>query len=100
MKSFRTAGTKLKKRGHLTGTKDMAMIGFSETGIDEITNGRDAKGRHITTVDGTDYTGLMQQRLLFAQYFDFFDAQAQTELVRKSHNRTTNLGLSYWFTYQ
>ena len=90
----------VESRGHLTGTKDMAMIGFSETGIDEITNGRDAKGRHITTADGTDYTGLMQQRLLFAQYFDFFDAQAQTELVRKSRNRTTNLGLSYWFTYQ
>ena len=90
----------LESRVHLTGTKDMSMIGFSETGIDQITNGRDAKGRHITTADGADYSGLMQQRLLFAQHFDFFDMQAQTELVRKLHNRTTNLGLSYWFTYQ
>ena len=90
----------LESRIHITGTKDLAMIGFSETGIDEITNGRDAKGRQITTPDGKGYTGLMQQRLLFAQHFDFFDTQAQTELVRKSNNRTTNLGLSYWFTYQ
>ena len=89
----------IESRIHLTGSKDMSTVGFSETGIDQITNGRDAKGRHITTADGADYSGLMQQRLLFAQHFDFFDMQAQTELIRKSHNRTTNLGLSYWFTY-
>ena len=89
----------VESRVHLTGSKDMSTVGFSETGIDQITNGRDAKGRHITTADGADYSGLMQQRLLFAQHFDFFDMQAQTELIRKSHNRTTNLGLSYWFTY-
>lgn len=89
----------VESRVHLTGSKDMSTVGFSETGIDQITNGRDAKGRHITTTDGADYSGLMQQRLLFAQHFDFFDMQAQTELIRKSHNRTTNLGLSYWFTY-
>jgi hypothetical protein len=85
---------------HLSGTKNMAMIGFSETGIDEIVNGFNAKGNHITTVDGKDYSGLMQQRLLFAQHFDFFDMQAQSELVNKSRNALTHLGISYWFTYQ
>ena len=90
----------LDSRLHLTGTKDMAMIGFSETGIDEITDGQDAKGRHITTADGSRYSGLMQQRLLFAQHFDFFETLAQSELVRKSRNRRTNLGVSYWFSYQ
>ncbi len=90
----------LDSRVHLTGTKNMKMIGFSETGIDEITNGQDAKGRSITTADGQQYSGLMQQRLLFAQHFDFFETLAKTELVRKWNGRTTNLGLSYWFSYQ
>ena len=90
----------LDSRVHLTGTKNMKMIGFSETGIDEITNGQDAKGRSITTADRQQYSGLMQQRLLFAQHFDFFETLAKTELVRKWNGRTTNLGLSYWFSYQ
>lgn len=90
----------LKSHFHLTGTKDMAMVGFSETGIDEVANSLNAKGNRITTTDGKDYTGLMQQRLLFAQHFDFLDMQAQSELVRKTRNATTHLGLSYWFSYQ
>ena len=90
----------LDNRIHLSGTKDMAMIGFSETGIDEVANGLNAKGNHITTTDGKDYTGLMQQRLLFAQHFDFLDAQLQSEFVNKTRHATTHLGVSYWFTYQ
>ena len=90
----------VESRLHLTGTKDMAMIGFSETGIDQISAGRDAQGRRVTTADGCDYTGLMQQRLLFAQHFDFFETLAQSELVRRKHGRQTNLGIGYWFSYQ
>ena len=90
----------LDSRIHLTGTKDMFMNNLSETGIDWVREGRDAKGNHITTPDGKDYTGLMQQRMLSAQHFDFFETQAKSELIRKTRGHTTNLGLSYWFSYQ
>ena len=91
---------KLDTRIHVTGTKNMFMNNVAETGIDWVEGGRDAKGIHTTTTDGKDYTGLMQQRLLSAQHFDFFETQAKSELIRKTQNRTTNMGVSYWFTYQ
>lgn len=90
----------LDTRLHLSGTKNMKMMGFSETGIDEITGGQNAKGQRITTTDGRDFSGLMQQRMAMAQHFDFLDLQAQAELKRKTHTHATSLALSYWFTYQ
>ena len=90
----------LDTRLHLTGTKNMKMMGFSETGIDEITGGMNAKGQRITTTDGRDYSGLMQQRMAMAQHFDFLDLQAQAELKHKTRTHDASLALSYWFTYQ
>ena len=90
----------LDTRLHLTGTKNMSIAGFYETGIDIIKNGKDAQGKSITTTDGNSYNGLMQRRMLVDLSLDYFELQAQSELVRRSEGHTTHLGLSYWFMYE